>query len=219
MSKKDVLVIFKTHLDIGFTDYSENVVRRYLEKYIPGAIKVGYELKGSDTPFTWTVGSWLIYKALKQDDGTVAQAIRDGILAWHALPFTTHTELMNTELFNYGLSLSKKLDERFGKKTIAAKMTDVPGHTIGMVPLMSKAGVKFLHIGVNAATPVPPVPGLFRWKLGEDEVIMMYQGSYGEAAEFDDFVLYFAHTNDNCGPQSAEEIVRIYDSIKAQYPG
>ena len=27
--KKEVLVIFKTHLDIGFTDYAENVYKRY----------------------------------------------------------------------------------------------------------------------------------------------------------------------------------------------
>ena len=33
---------------------------------------------------------------------------------------------MDRELFQYGLSLSQKLDERFGMKTVAAKMTDVP---------------------------------------------------------------------------------------------
>ena len=30
--KKDVLLIFKTHLDIGFTDYSEKVCERYLHR-------------------------------------------------------------------------------------------------------------------------------------------------------------------------------------------
>ena len=125
---KKVFVIFKTHLDIGFTDYSENVVEKYLQFYIPNAIKVGYELKNSDTPFVWTVGSWLIWEALKKDrDGIVEKAIKDGILTWHALPFTTHTELMNKELFQYGLDISQKLDKKIGKKTIAAKMTDVPG--------------------------------------------------------------------------------------------
>jgi len=119
--KKDVLMIFKTHLDIGFTDYAKNVVKRYLEEYIPNAIKVGNALKGTDTPFIWTVGSWLVWEALKHDtDGSVAQAIRDGILSWHAMPITTHTEVMNTELFEYGLDLATKLDEQFGKKTISA---------------------------------------------------------------------------------------------------
>ena len=217
--KKEVLVIFKTHLDIGFTDYAENVYKRYLTEYIPNAIKVGYELKDTDTPFVWTVGSWLIWQALKNDsDGRVEQAVKDGILRWHALPFTTHTELMNSTLFEYGVSLSKKLDERFGVKTIGAKMTDVPGHTIGMIPILKKHGVSFLHIGVNPATPLPHVPPIFKWKYGDDEITVMYQGDYGENFEFDDFVVCFAHTGDNLGPQSSEQIVKVYDNLRAKYP-
>lgn len=219
MLEKEVLIIFKTHLDIGYTDYAENIVGKYLNNYIPNAIKVGYELKATDTQFIWTVGSWLINEALKYDsDGTVEKAIKDGILNWHALPFTTHTELMSKELFEYGMSLSKELDRRFGKKTIAAKMTDVPGHTMAMLPILEKNGVKFLHIGVNPATPVPPVPPIFKWKYKDSEITVMYQGDYGEAADFGDFVVYFAHTNDNLGPQSADEIKDIYEKVRAEYP-
>lgn len=117
MKNKEVLILFKTHLDVGFTDYSESIIEKYLNTYIPNAIRVGYELKETDTPFIWTVGSWLINEALKRDaDGSVERAVRDGILSWHALPFTTHTELMNTELFEYALDISESLDKRFGKK-------------------------------------------------------------------------------------------------------
>ena len=220
MEIKDVYVIFKTHLDVGFTNYAENIIRNYLDVFIPNAIRVGYELKDTDTPFIWTVGSWLIDRALKNDpDRKVERAVRDGILNWHGLPFTTHTELMNPAMFEYALGISKRLDERFGRKTIAAKMTDVPGHTIGMVPHLSRAGIRFLHIGVNPATPLPPVPELFRWKCGGDELIVMYEGSYGSAAELGDFAVCFAHTNDNCGPQSGDEIVAVYEKIAKKYPG
>ena len=220
MKEREVLMIFKTHLDVGFTDLSRNIMDKYMNTYIPNAIKVGYELKGTSTPFVWTVGSFLIWEALKNDaDGSVDRAIRDGILTWHALPFTTHTELMNEELFRLGLSLSGKLDARYGKKTIGAKMTDVPGHTIGMVPLMQQSGITMLHIGVNTATPVPPVPPAFRWKCGESEITVLYQSDYGSAMEFDDFVIYFAHTNDNMGPQSKEQIIEIYNEVQKLYPG
>lgn len=57
---KEVYVIFKTHLDIGYTDYAENVAKKYFESFIPSAIETGYALKDTDTPFIWTVGSWLI---------------------------------------------------------------------------------------------------------------------------------------------------------------
>lgn len=216
---KEVLVIFKTHLDLGFTDLAEKVLKNYLENYIPNAIKVGYELKGTGTEFIWTTGSYLVTQALAHDDGTVKRAIRDGIIRWHALPFTTHTELMTPKLFDYGVSLSSALDRRFGKKTIAAKMTDVPGHTIGMIPILKRRGVEFLHIGVNPATPIPDVPPLFKWRCGNDEITVIYQGDYGTETEIDGTVIYFAHTGDNRGPQSAEKIVEIFDEIKAKYPG
>ena len=216
---KEVLVLFKTHLDIGFTDFSKNVVKKYLTESIPKAIEVGNALKGTDTPFIWTVGAWMVNEALKNDkDGVVDKAIKDGIIAWHALPFTTHTELMSPKLFEEGLKISKKLDERYGKKTIASKLTDVPGHTIGMVPLMKKYGVEFLHIGVNPATPLPPVPYIFRWKCGDDSIVVMYQKDYGGREEFDDFVIYFAHTGDNRGPQSAKDVQDIYARIREEYP-
>ena len=216
---KTVFIIFKTHLDIGFTDYAEKVIKNYLTEFIPNAIRVGYELKETQTPFVWTVGSWIVDKALREDKtGNVERAIKDGIINWHGLPFTTHTELMNETLFEYGVGIAQQLDKKFGKKTIAAKMTDVPGHTIGMIPIMSRAGLKFLHLGVNPATPLPPVPSLFRWKCGNDSIVVMYQGDYGMAAEFGDFILYFAHTHDNCGPQSKEEIIEIYEIVKKKYP-
>lgn len=217
---KEVLVIFKTHLDIGYTDYAENVIRKYIENYIPNAIKIGYELKDTDTPFAWNVGSWIIWKALQEDkDGVVEQAIKDGILNWHALPYTSHTELMSPELFEYGLNISKKLDERFNRKTIGAKMTDVPGHTIGMVPLMQKYGVEFLHIGINEASSPAPVPEVFQWKNGNSSIYVMYSLAYGGIMEFDDFVVYFAHTNDNLGPQSAQEVVDVYAEAARRFPG
>ena len=220
MAKKEVLVIFKTHLDIGFTDYAANVIEKYMTQFIPNAIRVGYELKNTDTPFRWTTGSYLIWEALKRDEtGEVEKAVRDGILNWHALPFTTHTELMNERLFREGLAISRKLDARFGRKTVGAKMTDVPGHTVGMLPALRDNGVGFLHIGVNPATPLPDVPHLFRWKHGNDSLVVMYQEDYGLRDNIGDTVLYFAHTQDNCGPQSAEEIVSIYRKIAAEYPG
>lgn len=217
--KKEVLLIFKTHLDIGFTDYSEKVCERYLSDFIPNAIRVGYELKGSDTPFVWTVGSWMLWQALKNDkDGIVERAIKDGILRWHGLPFTTHTEIMNKTLFEYGVNISDMLDERFGMNTISAKMTDVPGHTVGMIPILKSHGIEFLHLGVNPATPVPSVPAIFRWKRGDDEITVMYQGDYGEDMEFEDFIVSFAHTGDNLGPQSSDAIIKIYEKLRKKYP-
>ena len=221
---REIIILFKTHLDIGYTDFAENVIKSYMESYIPNALKVAGQMRGEKERFIWTTGSWLSSRFLEESPqrAEMEDAIRNGDIRWHGLPFTTHTELMDRELFQYGLSLSQKLDERFGMKTIAAKMTDVPGHTRAMVPELAKAGIKFLHLGVNPASSVPDVPPLFRWKAPNgQEIVVMYNGDYGEFTEIGDTgtALYFAHTGDNRGPQSAEEIRRLYKDIHQKYPG
>lgn len=217
---KEVFIVFKTHLDIGFGDLGDAVVKSYLEHFIPSAIKRGYELKDTDTPFIWSVGSWLINEALKRDDdGSVAKAIKDGIIKWHALPFTPFVEAMNADLFEYGLSLSKTLDARFSKKTIAAKTSDVPGHTVAMVPYLVKSGIELLHIGTNGVyPPTKKLPEIFRWKNGEDELTVIYQRRYGNTLEIGETVVTWGFTGDNQGPQSVEQIQALYAGLREQYP-
>jgi hypothetical protein len=69
------------------------------------------------------------------------EAIARGDIAWHALPFTWQTEMLSPSMIEGSLALSKSLDRRFGKVTTGAKMTDVPGHTRGMIPPLAKHGV------------------------------------------------------------------------------
>ncbi len=38
MPIKTVHLVFKTHLDVGFTDLAANVVRHYFDTFIPGAL-------------------------------------------------------------------------------------------------------------------------------------------------------------------------------------
>ncbi len=224
---KKLLVIFKTHLDIGFTDFSENVVEKYMDEYIPNAICVARELrqKNEGYNFRWTVGSWLVteYLRMKNSEAVagLCNAIENGDVCWHGLPFTTHTELMDASLFKYGLSLSKKLDERFKKKTIAAKMTDVPGHTKAMIPYLRQAGIEFLHIGVNPASAVPNVPEIFIWQADSGErITVMYNADYGTFTRLGntDTAVYFAHTGDNLGGQSASEVMKLFDNLHIKYP-
>ena len=225
---KKILVLFKTHLDVGYTDFSENVIRRYNEEYIPRAIRVGRQLKamGVQEGFVWSTGSWLIDQYLRtQDEAHVQEmeeAIRDGLIRWHGLPFTTHSEAMNKALFEYGLSISQRLDERFGMHTTGAKMTDVPGHTIAIVPLLARAGIRMLHIGVNAASTPPEVPDYFRWRApdGSEIAVVYSKGCYGDFSVIPgtETGVLFAHTNDNMGPQSPEEILKVYRKLHEDYP-
>jgi hypothetical protein len=225
---RTIHLVFKTHLDIGFTDHAEKVRHQYHERFIPQAIDTGthfFRENPEELAFIWTMGAWLISDHLETQPPAAVkrleQAIDRGLIRWHALPFTTHTELMSPALFRAGLSYGQELDRRFGKKTVAAKMTDVPGHTRGIVPLLAEAGVKFLHLGVNAASRVPDVPDVFRWRApGGEEVVVMYQKSYGAThfpKDFDDG-LSFAHTSDNIGPQSVSQTTETYRALRRENP-
>ncbi|WP_308466101.1 DUF5054 domain-containing protein [Rathayibacter soli] len=229
---KTVHVVFKTHLDLGFTGYAADVVDKYENDYIPKAIALAEQLAESDsgTSFIWTTGSWLINHVLEA--GSPAQveqlerAIRAGHIAWHGLPVSTHTEAMDPLLFDYGLSIAARLDRRFGITTTSAKMTDVPGHTIGMVPLLARAGIRYLHLGVNPASAVPDVPPAFVWQAEDgSEVVVSYDAAYGsavpgQATELDgcEGALYLAFTNDNTGPPTPEDIAALFDLLKQKYP-
>ena len=220
---KKIFVLFKTHLDIGFTNLAQNVTENYLRNFLPNAMKVARQMRDEKEGFIWSTGSWLIQKYLEegQEPELLEDAIRHGEVRWHGLPFTTHTECMNRDLFEYGVSLSRKLDERFGRKTIAAKMTDVPGHTIAMVPILAANGIRFLHIGVNPASTRPDVPTMFWWQApGGERLLVMYNNDYGQLTEIGDSgaAVCFAHTGDNCGPQSAEQIRQVYADLHARYP-
>ncbi|WZL80611.1 DUF5054 domain-containing protein [Vallitaleaceae bacterium 9-2] len=221
---KKVHIIYKTHLDIGFTDFAENVEQQYLNNYIDNAIKIAFEMNTTHKKFVWTTGSWLIYRYVQSKDEheltQLREAVEKGYIKWHGIPFTTHTELMDSTLLNYGLSYSQKLDAMFNQKTIAAKMTDVPGHTIGIIKHLVKAGIKYLHIGVNPASKMPHVPKAFLWRDQEGrEIIVNYSNVYGESLCIDglDDILTFCHAGDNCGYLDRQTIEKEYARVQETY--
>lgn len=227
---KEVYVVFKTHLDVGFTDFASVVIDRYIEHFIPKAMSLAAELRNREGKpgMIWTTGSWLVWEFLERAEPgprkQMEDAIAAGDVAWHALPFTLHSELADPDHYRAGLSLSCKLDARFGKRTIAGKMTDVPGHTRAIVPLLQEAGVQFLHIGVNSASAAPEVPEVFRWRDEGSgaEVDMAYsKGGYGDLTVFEgmDTALFIAMTGDNQGPQTPEDIGKLYASLAKRFPG
>jgi hypothetical protein len=217
--------VAKSHLDLGFTGLAVEVVARYVDRYFPAALATAAELRlrGGPERLVWTTGSWILREALDAGVGGLLDAVRSGDVAWHALPVTSHTELLDAELARAGLAVSRALDARFGRSTTAAKMTDVPGHTRALVPLLAEAGVTFVHLGVNPAWPVPEVPPVFRWRSPDGaEVTVAYQsGGYGGDVVVPGCpdVLAFLHAGDNLGPPSADEVVAAHAELAARYPG
>lgn len=222
-----VYVVFKTHLDVGFTDLSSVVTDRYIHEFIPKAIEVSEKLlkDGSGERYVWTTGSWLIWKYLQLASLTEVErmeaAIRRGDIVWNAVPYTVESESMNYDLFETCLLISRRLDQKYSKQTIAAKMTDVPGHTRSIIAPMVNSGIRFLHIGVNPASSIPAVPDFCRWRDPEgNELILVYQQDYGTESIIPGTKTAIAinFTGDNHGPHNYKQVKNIYAGLRKRYP-
>jgi len=226
---KRVLAVFKCHFDAGFIDTQANVVHRYFNEFFPKAIETAEQLSRSNGPdhtnYTWTTGSWLLYEYLEQASPeqrkSMEQAIHSGFIAWHALPFSWQTELMDPSLISGATAISGSLDQRFGRKTTGAKMTDVPGHTRGLVSPLAAAGIKFLDIGVNDASTPAVLPPLFRWQDPTGaQLVVSYHHSYGtiQIVPGSDLAYAIVMADDNAGPHSPEEIAAVYLNLRTRFP-
>jgi hypothetical protein len=223
---KRVLVMFKCHFDAGFIDTQANVVKRYFTEYFPHAIEIARQANsGGKRRYVWTTGSWLLYEYLEQaspaERKTMDQAIARSDIAWHALPFTWQSEMMSPSMIEGSLWLSKGLDKRFGKITTGSKMTDVPGHTRGVVAPLANNGVTFLEIGVNGGSSVAKVPPIFLWKSPSGASLpIMYHWDYSGTARIpgSDIVLATRVRNDNSGPHTLDEIAAMHQELAQQFP-
>ena len=221
-----VLVVFKCHLDVGFLDTQAAIMRLYFDHYFPKAIEIGEQLSqaGGDR-YVWTTGSWMLYEYLEQASAEqrkrAENAIGAGYLAWHALPFTWQSEMLDRSMIAGSIGFSKSLDQRFGRTTTGAKMTDVPGHTRGIIAPLKENGVAFLHIGINSASTPAEVPRLFLWRdLNGNELTVMYHPDYGGtfALPGSGLAVSIEMRDDNSGPHTPDEIAAIYKKLRASYP-
>lgn len=226
-----IISVCKTHFDIGFTGLFSEIMQEYKEKMLSALIQTcrKTESLAEEKRFRWTMPSWPLLKTLDAADGQekeqAEKLIRSGELVAHALPFTIHTEFFGEAELNRLFMFSKEFCDRYDLTyPISAKMTDVPGHTWILPSVLAKAGVKFMHIGCNPGSHPADLPTVFWW-MGPDggKVLTIYsKGQYGtDLVPPSDWPLpvwiWLCVTNDNIGPQSAEDLVRYEDAVKKQY--
>lgn len=232
--KKIIYVVFKTHFDIGFTELAGEVIQRYGSKMLPDVVKTCEDTRDSSKKhkYVWTMPAWPLLQSLDPGNAeadVISRAralIRQEQIAWHVLPFTTHTEFCGLEEYIRGMYFSRQLSEEYGKWPVSAKMTDVPGHTWVLPSLLYKAGVRFLHLGCNSGCTPPDVPRLFFWEGPDGSRVLTFysKGSYGSSLippEDWNFPVWLAllQTNDNVGPQGPEIVEQIIKTAASELPG
>ena len=212
-----IFLVFKTHFDIGFTRLAREVIDQYAGSMLSDVISTceGTSDMG-DLRYVWTMPAWplTVMQENEEKRAVLDRLIREGQIAFHALPFTSHFDFGSMEDAAEGMKYAMRLAEEYGiPAPISAKMTDVPGHGRALPMLLANAGIKFLHLGCNQFQTPPTVPPIFWWE-GPDgsRVLTMYsRGGYGSSMlppEDWPYPVWMAlmHTHDNSGPQSAQMI-------------
>ncbi|HEX9987390.1 MAG TPA: glycoside hydrolase family 38 C-terminal domain-containing protein [Chloroflexia bacterium] len=233
-SLRRVVVVFKTHFDLGFTDLPDRVMSLYTGQMFDAVREVMEATAGEPEGlrYNWTLPSWPLKQllhdpALPQERRDAARKLVEaGRLHWHVWPFTTHTAFCGLEDMVRGLHISRSLSEEFGPYPSGAKQTDVPGHTWILPSMLARAGVKFLHLGCNPGSHPPHVPRLFWWE-GPDgaRLLTCYSpGGYGTSllppADWElDTWLAVQQTLENHGPHSPEDLRRMRDHVAEHAPG
>ena len=229
---KRVVIVYKTHFDIGYTDLAKNVVNLYRTAMIERTLQVidaNRELP-KQRQFVWTIPGWPMEQMLwkgqnPQRKAKIEQAIRNGNLVVHALPFNTHTETMEIEDVVRGLYHSSDVARRYGLPLPRREDDGRAGATWLMPTVCRHAGIDFFHIGVNDATSAPKTPLLFWWE-GPDgsRLLTMLTNTYGTwrdppkdwpCATW----LAILLTYDNCGPPGPETVKSDLDFYAKNYPG
>ena len=159
---EEIVVVFKTHFDIGYTDLARNVVDRYRTSMIDKALAVcdsaGDAARAAlrlDAPRLADAARSSGRASRPSGASGSCRPSREGRLVWHALPASLHTESLDLEDLVRGMVFSSRLSREFGMPLPRdAKMTDVPSHTWILPTILKHAGVDFLHVGCNAGQRV-----------------------------------------------------------------
>jgi len=228
----DIVVAFKMHVDIGYTDWAEAVLQKYsgpmLEKTL-SFIDQTASLPKSEQ-FVWTIPAWplqyMLDNCTPQNKVWLEKAIKEKRIIPHALPFTVETESSDMENLTRGLSFADNINRRFGLKPARdAKFTDVPEHSWVIPTLLKNAGVDILHIGCNPGSASPDVPTLFWWQ-GPDgsKLLTFYWAKYYGSGILPpkDWPhktwLAMIHTHENTGAPDPKDVAALIKEAKEKMP-
>lgn len=228
---RQIHVVFKTHVDLGYTAPFEEVLRLYrtsmLETLLQNLDRTADRKPGRR--FVWTLSTWILEQCLDPAHTRpelvrkLEHYIRAGQVVWGLMPFTTHSEFFGLEEMCRSVYAARRLAERYRVPVpTAAKMTDVPAHTSALAMAFAEAGCRFFQIGVNPNSRPPEVPPLFWWLLpGDRRLLCHYHATYGSPLlPAQDWPwkhwLSIQMTSDNVGPQSLE-LLGVLDWIESRF--
>ena len=152
---REIHLLHHSHVDIGYTHVQEEVKKIQWE-HLENAIKIAGQT--GDYPeaarFKWNSEVlWALDSYIKENReekvNRMLDAIEEGWIEPGAMYAHELTELCNTEELIQLTAPARRISELTGKQILSAMITDVPGWSWGLVPVLAGSGVKYLSLGTN----------------------------------------------------------------------
>jgi len=153
--KWEIYLLHHSHVDIGYTHVQTEVTQMHWD-YFEEVIELAR--KSADYPagaqFKWNVEVlWAVDSYLKQASEETKQefieAVKKGWIALDALYGNELTALCRPEELVRLVGYAEKMRQQYGVEIDSAMITDVPGYTWGIVPVLAQSGVKYFAVGPN----------------------------------------------------------------------
>jgi len=151
-----VYLLPHSHVDIGYTQVQTKVERdhwRFYEQAIEASRKTADYPPGArfkwNVEVLWATDSYL-RQASPEKRKAFIEAVRKGWIGLDALYGNELTALCSQEELIRLTDFARRLSGRYGVTIDSAMISDVPGYTWGIIPVLAQGGVKYFSIGPNS---------------------------------------------------------------------
>lgn len=155
--KWTVSLVHHSHLDVGYTDPQDVVVRNHLQ-YLDSVLDMVDQTSGwdEDAQFRWNVEvNWPLQvwfaERSERERQRMLEAVRGERVSIGAMSLNVHTEACSIEELYEMARFAVGLRTNHGLSITSAMQTDVPGAVPSLVEVLADAGVRYLSLAHNYA--------------------------------------------------------------------
>ncbi|NLR94132.1 glycoside hydrolase family 38 N-terminal domain-containing protein [Flammeovirga agarivorans] len=151
----DVYLLHHSHVDIGYT-HTQDEVEKMQWQNLDDAVMMSEKTADypEDSKFKWSVEvMWAVESYLKnttpEKKEAFLKAVKNGSIELDGLYGNMLTGLSNPQELVESTFDALQVSDEVGVPLESAMITDVPGYTWGLVPVLAHSGVKYLSAGTN----------------------------------------------------------------------
>ncbi len=155
--EKKIYLLHHSHVDIGYTEVQSAVQQiqwSNLEHAVRYAEESQHYPKGArfkwNVEVMWPLETYL-HAASPEKKKAMITAIKKGWVELDALYGNELTGLCRPEELMALVTPARQLADSIGVPLVSAMISDVPGYTWGLIPVLAQNGVRYLSIGTNTS--------------------------------------------------------------------